>query len=770
MRENGNRVGPAIGLLAVLAAALTAEGLLSGGAKVMSSRYQDLPQHFLPWLEFGFGEIRKGNFPFWNPRAFSGTPFFGAWESALLYPPNWLHLILSPGAAINAVIALHLFLAGLFTFLWSRRRGVSPAGSLLAGAVFMLSGPFFTRIFAGHMPPVCAMPWAAAILWALDGLIEKPSAGWALAGAACVGLQILAGNPQFVYYTGLAALIYGGLRLRDCPRPGAGLAGLAAVYAGGAALAAVQILPGLAAARESVRGGGVAREFAAQFALPWENFLTFLVPGVFGDLTAVPYFGRGYLWEFCLFVGVSSLALAAFAFKGKASLWRAPALSAAAVLLLALGARLPIYDFLFRFLPGYALLRGTAKFGFLAALFLAHLAGQGHDRLKESASNRKPPAAALAVLSLLLAAGGIWTLAQASQPDAGNWPRLISALRETGETYLPGNISALPEFARESAAQAGRRCLGAAAVALAAAAALIFLTPARAARALAGLAVAELLVFSMGARTFMRYPPAYPAAWKEAVATAPPDSRFLHIDTALRNRGMSLGFDEVLGYSQLSPRRYLEFISWTQGLETSPSGQYPPITRLARIFSMLRLRTVFMDDKQRSVATLPSPFPRFLLLGDWTIKKGREEIFEALGGPDFNPKKTVILEREPVPAPAPGANDGTVRLVKEDTDSLEIEAELKNPAILLITDAFAQGWAAKANAPGPQNEYEVLPANFVLRAIPLAAGRHHFTLEYTPKGLKEGRAISLAALLCLLAFGAKRALSRLVRQGKQAAK
>ena len=286
MRENGNRVGPAIGLLAVLAAALTAEGLLSGGAKVMSSRYQDLPQHFLPWLEFGFGEIRKGNFPFWNPRAFSGTPFFGAWESALLYPPNWLHLILSPGAAINAVIALHLFLAGLFTFLWSRRRGVSPAGSLLAGAVFMLSGPFFTRIFAGHMPPVCAMPWAAAILWALDGLIEKPSAGWALAGAACVGLQILAGNPQFVYYTGLAALIYGGLRLRDCPRPGAGLAGLAAVYAGGAALAAVQILPAAAAGNRSAgrRRPRVRRPIRPALG----KFSDFSGPGVFGDLTVVP--------------------------------------------------------------------------------------------------------------------------------------------------------------------------------------------------------------------------------------------------------------------------------------------------------------------------------------------------------------------------------------------------------------------------------------------------------------------------------------------------
>ena len=141
----------------------------------------------------------------------------------------------------------------------------------------MLSGPFFTRIFAGHMPPVCAMPWAAAILWALDGLIEKPSAGWALAGAACVGLQILAGNPQFVYYTGLAALIYGGLRLRDCPRPGAGLAGLAAVYAGARRSRRCKSSR-LGGRRESVRRGGVAREFAAQFALPWENFLTFLVP------------------------------------------------------------------------------------------------------------------------------------------------------------------------------------------------------------------------------------------------------------------------------------------------------------------------------------------------------------------------------------------------------------------------------------------------------------------------------------------------------------
>ena len=195
--------------------------------------------------------------------------------------------------------------------------------------------------------------------------------------------------------------------------------------------------------------------------------------------------------------------------------------------------------FLFRFLPGYALLRGTAKFGFLAALFLAHLAGQGHDRLKESASNRKPPAAALAVLSLLLAAGGIWTLAQASQPDAGNWPRLISALRETGETLFAREHFG-PAGVRARIRRPGRPPLSwrGGVVALAAAAALIFLTPARGSPApWRGWPVAELLVFSMGARTFMRYPPAYPAAWKEAVATAPPDSRFLHIDTALRNRG-----------------------------------------------------------------------------------------------------------------------------------------------------------------------------------------------------------------------------------------
>lgn len=742
----------ATGLLAALALALSAEALFSGGTRVLSSRYQDLPQHFLPWLEFGFREIRGGNFPLWNPHAFAGTPFFGAWESALLYPPNWLHLILSPGSAVNAVISLHLFLAGLFTFLWSRRRGVSPGGSLLAGTIFMMSGPFFTRIFAGHMPPVCAMPWAAAVLWALEGMLEKPSAARVLAGAAFVALQILAGNPQFAYYTGLAVILYAAVRLKDCDRPRSAAAGVAGAYIGGALLCAVQILPGLATARESVRGGGVAFEFASQFSLPPENLLTFLVPGLFGDLTAVPYFGRGYLWEYCLFVGISTLALAAFAFKGKPASWKAPVIAAAAVLMLALGARLPIYGLLFHWLPGYALLRGTAKFGFLAALFLAHLAGLGFDRLKENNQNRIFPAGFLLAVSLSLTAGGFWTRAQAARPDAGAWPGLLSALRATGESYLPEEISRQPEFARETAAQSSHRLLGAGAVALAAAAALLLLTPPRAARALAGLAVAELLVFAMGAKTLMRYPMTYPEQWRRTVASAPPDSRFVHIDTALRNRGMSLGFDEVLGYSQLSTRRYLEFISWTQGLEPPPSGQYPPITRLARTFAMLRLRNVFMDDKQRSVATLPEPLPRLLLVKDWEVRGSREEVFKALAETGFDPRKKIILEKEPNPKPMPGKADGWVRLVRTDTDTLEISAELDSAAILLITDAYAKGWTARPDSPGPQEKYEVLPANWVLRAIPLAAGRHHFTLEYSPDSFRAGLLISMVSWAVFLAL------------------
>ena len=70
----------------------------------------------------------------------------------------------------------------------------------------------------------------------------------------------------------------------------------------------------------------------------------------------------------------------------------------------------------------------------------------------------------------------------------------------------------------------------------------------------------------------------------------------------------------------------------------------------------------------------------------------------------------------------------------------------------LVTDGWADGWVARAREGSVQPEYEVLPADYVVRAVPLAAGSHRLRLEYRAPGWRAGAWISMVALLVGLVF------------------
>ena len=76
-----------------------------------------------------------------------------------------------------------------------------------------------------------------------------------------------------------------------------------------------------------------------------------------------------------------------------------------------------------------------------------------------------------------------------------------------------------------------------------------------------------------------------------------------------------------------------------------------------------------------------------------------------------------------------------------------MEADLPHPAILLITDAYSNGWRAQPLEGSAQHAYQVLPANYTLQAVPLSAGHHHLQLEYLPAAYQKGKWISLVSLL-----------------------
>ena len=130
-------------------------------------------------------------------------------------------------------------------------------------------------------------------------------------------------------------------------------------------------------------------------------------------------------------------------------------------------------------------------------------------------------------------------------------------------------------------------------------------------------------------------------------------------------------------------------------------------------------------------------------------------MFDALTASDFEPTRTVLLESKPegwtgsdsIPAKGPPLDSGiagTVELVHSTSDSLEIKADLPTSRILLVTDGYSRYWKARPLEAGPQSKYEVMPADYAFRAIPLAAGKHHFVIEYKPDGFLAAKAISMA--------------------------
>ena len=116
------------------------------------------------------------------------------------------------------------------------------------------------------------------------------------------------------------------------------------------------------------------------------------------------------------------------------------------------------------------------------------------------------------------------------------------------------------------------------------------------------------------------------------------------------------------------------------------------------------------------------------------------------------------------------ANPGTVRVTESSTDHLTIEADVKAASILVVTDNYTDGWRIVPLAGSASAAYEIIPANYTLRGVPLAPGHHHFRMEYRPASFVIGVWLSLAGVAAWLAVaGCFRLAQAKSRCGRQSA-
>ena len=562
-------------------------------------------------------------------------------------------------------------------------------------------------------------------------------------------MMILAGHPPTVFMAAVVTALYSCLRLVGCRQRLRFCLSLIPIAVAPLFLSAVQLWTGLQVGTEGFRAGAMSFEFATAFSFPPENLLTLLVSDAFGDGSAFKrsYWGRWFYWDASAYMGVIGLIFAIHgSLRGRGNLRVAALILVPLITIVACGRYTPFYTFVFDIVPGFDQFRAPSKFIFYAGLFTAALAGVGLDHLlcECRSEERKTRATALAagLLGLLLSCVALWIwLVPANDPEAFSPVRLLASYNDQ-RTLMPAYLRRWDDVLLQG--------LLLAIALLLAATALVWLARRRrfAVWLLILLGVVELFGFARQNRGGTRISaehlrrPNLAASYREAG-----NDRVLLLGRTANIAQQTPGYD-LWGYDPVVLRRYAEFMAFTQGRRLEEldniGGHHPD--EFHRLHSMLRLR--FTVERNGKVSEYPDPLPRFLLLRDYRVIEEPATIFSTMAASGFDARRTVILEEKPSPTPVSGGvgDEGDeVKLVDESTDELILEVELAKPAILVITDAYAEGWRARALPGSVQTSYTLMPANYVLRAIPLGAGQHRLRVEYSPLAYRAGAWSSIVA-------------------------
>lgn len=742
---------------------LFGKDLQGGHGVVIGAPGTDLFLQFLAQREFAYGEMAKGNFPLWNPHIFSGIPTLGNIQFALCYPLNLIYLLLPLAPATNTVIIMHLALAGVFMGNWIRSMGMDLRVSLATGIIYIGCGAFYSHIYAGHMTMICLLPWAPLLFWSVDEIIKGRETGPVIAGGAALGMMILAGYPQFVFHLGIAAALYSALRLFESGMSIRKILLLMMIPALALGLSAFQLAATWQIRDESLRGGNLSFEYASMFSLPPENLLTLISPFPFGG--SGTYWGRAYLWEMELFIGVTTLVMAVIATCRKESpmRWSLPVLVMIMVLL-ALGKNTPLFRILFDHVPGFANFRGHSKWALPATIFLLLMAANGFQAFIRDPSRPKRLPLVLALLGMIMALAALLCRTDAGElsPPPAWWYSFLEYVARSQESYKPFQFFQEPFVQRLSLAMLGK-ALGLASATFITLALIIFISRRKpvAASSVLLLAVLEIFLFNRAYLATFSINNARMPQVASAVAGSNDDYRVTVAGQP--NSAMSTGALDIWGYDPFVPRRYAEFFAFSQGVPIDTPAVDIPMNKWHPLLSILRFRYTFVPGNDGSIQ-MEGPYPhlpRAVLIPEYRVARGTaEKILSSLARPGFDPTREVILEAPPPFQPRKAEFQGNVQVRTISTDEFQVEVEVESPSILLLTDPFAKGWRAEGGNGAPQATYPIMKADYILQAIPLQAGRHSIRILFDPPGLAIWGILSLVTAAIMAAVGIRLLISR----------
>ncbi len=759
---------------------------------------------FYPRRHFARSELGQGRVPLWNPWNFAGLPFQADPHTALFYPPNLLYLHLDPEQAMACLAWLQLFLAGAFTFAFCRELRLRPGAALVGGLIFQ-GNPFILTHLVNPTNPDSGI-WLPASLLFIERIHRghRPHAAAACL-AATVALAILGGFPPIAVYAFYAVVGYALAKSLAGWRESRDL-GSAALIGGalalGLVLAAIQLLPVAEMGRFSGRKAVAYEDFRAIF-LPFEALVSYVVPDFFGDPARSwlgvfcsatrekvyeDYFWRNSYLENSAYVGILPLVLSAAALIRRDRPRLTLYFLAMAVLSVTLTLGWPTFRIAHALLPGFKFSR-ICRVTYLYGAAIAMLGALGVDALLR----RRPSRTGRWVVLQAALAAVILTIVVPPRHDVD---ARLKALQDRGRAVVHSsdwlqNRQAAWDLARRRIYWNYDTWLKRVLVFLAlssAAVALLVLYGVRLIdrRAFVGIAayLIALDIASEAHRYFIFQDQFYPREVPESIRFLAQNARGSRIaryggfrEVLPPNSAQVFEIADIHGSNALLPRPYGELVARIHpemfvgfkkvialpdaqslaspildllGVRFAISSRFVPSGDLAAANSPL-LHWKLAYNEEIKIYENRRALPRAFLVPEARRATPGEATLELLADPEFDPREVVVVTpdapRLPAAAEETPAAPGWVE-IDHAPGRIRLDARVKEPSWLVVTEADAPGWRAWLNG----EETRAWRANHIFQALPLARGRHQVELEYRPRAAQVGAWTTLIAGLTALAL------------------
>ena len=238
-------------------------------------------------------------------------------------------------------------------------------------------------------------------------------------------------------------------------------------------------------------------------------------------------------------------------------------------------------------------------------------------------------------------------------------------------------------------------------------------------------------------------------------------------------RSSVLRIEHVQGYNPVQLRRYWMFVRalsryplrYNLSLFSDPSPLVLDLLNVRYVVApTLPVGTPSMrliDQEGRLlVYEVPGSASRASIVNAWTVARSSDEALQAVTGRPFDPLSEAVVEGRPgVPqgVTIPSGPSGRVVSEVSGPQEVEIRAVVDAPSILLIRTPYDPNWRATVDG----RRTEVLPADFLIQAVPLTPGIHTVRLSFDDPWIGRGLLAAAAvfaglAVVLALAYSKER--------------